>query len=70
MWPLDFLKILATLTRLVVVSMQVKVRNSTVPCGVDAGYGPMRSTATSSQGAPAILQVGNKPWPGPEGFVR
>ncbi len=33
----------------------VRAKNSTVPYGVDAGHGPMRLTATSSQGAPAIF---------------
>ncbi len=69
-WVLDFSKILAISTRLVVVSIYVRAKNSTVPCGVDAGHEPMRSTATSSQGVPAIPQLGSKPLPGPEGLAR
>ncbi len=29
-------------------------KDSTVPCDVDAGHGPVRSTAASSQGATSI----------------
>ncbi len=36
----------------------------------DTGHGPTRSTATSSQGAPAMSRSGNKPWPGPEGLAH
>ncbi len=43
-----YLKIHAILTRLVVVSIQVRAKNSSIPCGVDVGHGPIRSTATSS----------------------
>ncbi len=68
-WLLVFSMICALLTRLVVVSMQVRAKNSTGPCGVDAGRGPIRSTSTSSQGAPAIFQSGSRPWLGPEGLA-
>ncbi len=66
-WSPDFLKMLAILTRLVVVSVQVRVKNLTLPCDVNTGHGQMRSTATSSQGAQAIPQLGSKSWPGREG---
>ncbi len=49
MWLFNFSKILEILTRLIVVSMHGRTKNSTIPCGVDAGNGPWRSTATSSQ---------------------
>ncbi len=45
-------------------------KNSTVPCGADAGHGPMRSTTTSFQGVPAISQSGIRHWPGPEGLAH
>ncbi len=69
-WLLDFTKICVILARLVVVSIQVTAKNSTIPYGVDAGHEPMRLTATFSQGALAISQSGSRPWLGPEGLAH
>ncbi len=69
-WLLDFLKTHAILTRLVVVSIQVRENDSIIPCGVDTGHGPIRSAAVSFQWASAISQSGRKLWPGPEGLVH
>ncbi len=69
MWLLDFSTIHAISTKLVVVSINVRTKNSTIPCGVDSGHGSIISTATSSQQTSAISWSGRNQWPGPEGLA-
>ncbi len=51
---LDFSMILAISTRLIVVLMHIRAKNSTSPFGFDAGYGPIRSMAAYSHEAPSM----------------
>ncbi len=50
-----FLTIFANSTRLVVVLMHVRAKNSISLCGVEAGQEPMKSTVTSAHKAQAMF---------------
>ncbi len=69
LWLLDSSKIFVILMKLVVVSIQVRAKNSTSPCGVDVSHGLVTSTVNSSLGAQAISWLGSNPWPGLVGFA-
>ena len=64
------LSILTSSTKLDAVSMQVKALNSHGLLLTFTFQGPIKSIATSSQGAIRTSRSGNKPYPFPDSLYR